>query len=233
MTHPGMDVGPALGGRLELDFLAGLIAGFATSVHCLAMCGGIAAAIALRGPGMSGGAAAMARTALLLQVQSGRVAVYVLLGAIAGALGWGLQDAQPSATVHQAARFLSALVLLAAAFSILGIAIFDGAGGRLAARLTGPLTRRLHHLHRFGPLGLGIAWGFMPCALVYLTTFYAGLTGSPIDGALVMAGFGLGTVPAMLAVAAGAGALTELAGNIWLKLAAATALFLVAVLTVT
>ena len=47
LTHPGMDVGPLLGGRMEIDFLAGLIAGLSTSAHCLAMCGGIAAVIAL------------------------------------------------------------------------------------------------------------------------------------------------------------------------------------------
>ena len=47
LTHPGMDVGPLLGGRMEIDFLAGLVAGLSSSAHCLAMCGGIAAVIAL------------------------------------------------------------------------------------------------------------------------------------------------------------------------------------------
>lgn len=235
MTHPGMDVGPLLGGRVELDFLAGLIAGFSTSVHCLAMCGGIAAAIALRGAGgavNAGGTAVLARTHIVVQAQAARVLVYTLLGVAAGALGWGLQDVRPAGAFHDAARYLGALVLVAAAFSVFGVAIFGGSGGRLAARLSAPLTRRLHHLHKLGPVGLGAAWGLMPCALVYLTTFYAGLTGSPLQGALVMAGFGLGTVPAMTAIAAGASALPALASSLWLRGLAAAALFALAVFSV-
>lgn len=224
-----MDVGPLLGGRVEIDFLAGLIAGASSSVHCLAMCGGIAAAIAVTGAGASG----LRRRAVVIgQAQLARVLVYVTLGLIAGALGWGLQDSRPPAALHDVARYLSALVLAAAAFSIIGIPIFGGEGGRLGARLVAPVTRRLHHLHALGPLGLGLAWGLMPCAMVYLMTFYAGLTGSPAEGALVMAGFGLGTLPAMTAVALGASAVQKLAGRLWLRLAAGGLLLALAVLTV-
>ncbi|MFN3834620.1 MAG: sulfite exporter TauE/SafE family protein [Glycocaulis sp.] len=201
MTHPGLDTGPDLAGRLELDMLAGLLAGMAASVHCLAMCGGIAAAIAIQG-GQEG--ALRRRLWILTQAQLARVCVYAALGAAAGAMGWGFHESQPPDLARIAARWLSAAVLMAAAFSVLDIPVFGGAGGRLAGRITSPLTRRLHHLHRLGPPGLGLAWGLIPCAMVYLATFYAGLTGSPVQGALVMTGFGLGTIPALTVLAAGA-----------------------------
>lgn len=214
-----MDIGPALAGRLELDMLAGFIAGLSASVHCLAMCGGIAAAIAIQGAGDAG---ARRRLVVLTQAQLARVCVYIALGAAAGAIGWGFHDSHPPDLARTIARWLGAAVLMAAAFSVLDIPVFGGAGGRFAGRLFSPMTRRLHHLHRFGPAGLGLAWGLIPCAMVYLATFYAGLTGSPFQGALVMAGFGLGTIPALTALAGGAASVAALLRRpVWRFLAAA------------
>lgn len=234
MTHPGFDIGPTLGGRFELDFIAGLIAGFSTSVHCLAMCGGIAAAIAVRSvapsnPARSGAVLGMVSYGLIAKAQMGRVAVYILLGSVAGALGAGFHQSRPPELVHEIAQIAGAVVLATAAFSVLGVAMFDGRLGQIGARVFSPITRRLHHLHRIGPFGLGLAWGLMPCALVYLTTFYAGLTGSAIQGGLVMAGFGLGTVPIMMAMSLGAAGLSDLARNIWIKLVSASALMALAI----
>lgn len=228
MTHPGMDVGPLLGGRAELDFLAGFLAGLTSSAHCLAMCGGIAAAIALG----TGGGSVTRRASRILQAQLARVSLYLVLGVIAGALGWGLQDSRPPAVIHELARYLSALVLLAAAFAIMDIPIFGGEVGRLGARLSGPVTKRLHYLHRLGPVGLGLAWGLMPCAMVYLMTFYAGLTGTPTAGGMVMLGFGLGTLPSMTAVALGANSLQGFAKKLWVRILAGGVLIGLAVLSV-
>lgn len=233
MTHPGLEITATFGGRVELDFLAGLIAGLSSSAHCLAMCGGIAAAIALR-TGRNGAPpwrAALGRARVISEASAARILVYVILGAVAGALGWGLSEAGPGPALRTLARYLSALVLVAAALTVLEIPLFGGRLGALTARASGPLTRRLHHLHRFGAAGLGLAWGLTPCAMVYLATFYAGLSGSAAQGALVMAGFGLGTAPALIALGAGAGMLPALARSVWLKAVAAAALVALALLT--
>ena len=47
-------------------------------------------------------------------------------------------------------------------------------------------------------------WGWLPCGLVYSTLTWALASGTAISGAVIMAGFGLGTLPALLAVRAGA-----------------------------
>ncbi len=233
MTHPNLDMSPLLGGRVELDLLAGLIAGFASSLHCLAMCGGIAAAIGLNAaPRDSAGRAVMRRVSVLLQAQLARVAIYVGLGLIAGAIGWGLHDAPLAGDLHTVTRWIAALVLIVAAFTVAEIPLFGGAAGRFGATLAGPVYRRLHHLHRFGPFGLGAAWGLMPCAMVYLTTFYAGLSGSALQGGLIMLGFGLGTLPALTVFGTTAGSLSALASNAWLKAGAALALVSLAVVTI-
>ncbi|MFP4518174.1 MAG: sulfite exporter TauE/SafE family protein [Oceanicaulis sp.] len=233
MTHPGMELAPTFGGRIELDMLAGLIAGFSSSIHCLAMCGGVAAAIALRtGPaGAPAWRAGLGRARVVTEASLSRIAVYAALGALAGSLGWGLAEAGPAAAVRDASRYLAALVLAAAAVTVLDIPLFGGRLGALTARASAPLTRRLHHLHRFGAAGLGVAWGLTPCAMVYLATFYAGLTGSAGQGALVMVGFGIGTAPALIALGAGAGALPAFARSGRVKLAAAAALIALALAT--
>ena len=181
---------------MELDFLAGLIAGLAASVHCLAMCGGVAAAVAVNA-GAARGAAG--KTWVLIQAQLARVAVYIALGIAAGAVGWGFHGDPDAGAAHAVLRWLAALTLVIAAYAVAEIPLFGGAAGHFAAKLASPVYRRLHHLHRFGPAGLGAAWGLMPCAMVYIATFYAGVSGGPLQGALIMAGFGLGTIPALTA----------------------------------
>ena len=228
MTHPGMDIGPLLAGRAELDFLAGLIAGLAASIHCLSMCGGVAAAIAVNAGAARG---PLGRAVVLTKAQLARVAVYVALGVAAGAIGWGFHGAPDAGAAHAVLRWIAALTLVIAAYAVAEIPLFGGAAGRLAARLASPVYKRLHHLHRFGPAGLGAAWGLMPCAMVYIATFYAGVSGGPLQGGLIMAGFGLGTIPALTVLGAGAGALSGAASNAWLKGVAGLALLALAGVT--
>lgn len=191
-----------------LGFASGLVAGFGASLHCLAMCGGIAAALSMRGaPAGAGGMGVLAsRAAILAQAQAGRITVYVVFGAIAGLAGTSIASGETSAPGLAVLRWLSAAVLVTMGLSVAGWAPLQGTGARLAA----PLTRRLHHLHRFGAPGLGAVWGLMPCSMVYLMTVYAALTGSAAQGALVMAGFGLGTVPMLMAAGSGASAFASL-----------------------
>lgn len=217
-----------LGGRMELDMLAGLIAGLAASVHCLSMCGGVAAAIAVNAGAARG---PLGKVSVLIQAQLARVGVYIGLGVVAGAIGWGAHGNPDAGAAHAVLRWLAAVTLVIAAYAVAEIPLFGGAAGRLGAKLASPLFRRLHHLHRFGPAGLGAAWGLMPCAMVYITTFYAGVSGGPVQGGLIMAGFGLGTIPALTALGAGAGALTGAASGPWLKGMAALALVALAGVT--
>jgi uncharacterized protein len=48
-------------------------------------------------------------------------------------------------------------------------------------------------------LGAGAVWGWVPCGLVYGMLVPAIASGSALKGALVMAAFGLGTLPSLLA----------------------------------
>jgi hypothetical protein len=45
-----------------------------------------------------------------------------------------------------------------------------------------------------------MVWGWLPCGLVYSVLITALASGSPAQGALTMAAFGLGTLPNLLAM---------------------------------
>mgnify|MGYP000327278924 CR=1 FL=1 len=78
-------------------------------------------------------------------------------------------------------------------------------------RLFRPVTRLiLRPIRAAGPaspLLAGLAWGALPCAMVYAALLYAMISGSALQGALVMLGFGLGTLPSVTGTALGIGAL--------------------------
>jgi sulfite exporter TauE/SafE len=57
-------------------------------------------------------------------------------------------------------------------------------------------------------LALGALNGLLPCGLVYSALLVAASTGSLLMGAAGMAVFGLGTLPALLVMGIGAGALS-------------------------
>ena len=62
-----------------------------------------------------------------------------------------------------------------------------------------PLTRRFLPADTLPrALGLGLLWGWLPCGLVYGILATALLSGDALDGAAIMAAFGLGTIPNLL-----------------------------------
>ncbi len=90
-------------------------------------------------------------------------------------------------------------------------------GGRLWERLR-PLAGRALTLPpalRFAALGL--LWGFLPCGLVYSALALSAASGSALAGGATMLAFGLGTLPAMLAVTLAGTAFTRRFSSLWTR----------------
>lgn len=194
----------------ELGFAAALLAGLAGSGHCLAMCGGISAALA------GGGRQPAALTALLLS--AGRVLSYSLAGALAGGggalLGRGLDLLQLGQGLRIAFGALLIAVGLTLALRWRGLLRIEALGARLWTRLAPTLGGLLPPRGPLAALAVGALWGWLPCGLVYSMLALALASGSPGNGALVMTGFGLGTLPAiLLAGGTAAGLLRHLRGS--------------------
>ena len=181
--------------------LPAFLLGFMGSAHCLGMCGGISAAL---------GAANERRTfALSLGYNIGRVLSYTLLGAIVGGMAQGLS--QPLLQLlPQGARWLrtlAGLMVIAMGFYVAGwwrgLAQLEKIGAYVW-RYVQPLTKPLLPPKSIGAaLLLGELWGLLPCGLVYSSLTWAALSADAFLGALWMAAFGAGTLPAMLATTHG------------------------------
>lgn len=177
---------------LGAAFLSGLLGG----IHCIAMCGGIATGFGAAGAGI-GPALPSA-----LRVNLGRVAGYAIAGALAGGLGSGLLRVARTDDVAIAARVLLGLVLVLVALRLLdrtGRLSFLNRPGAALWRALAPLQRRLLPASTAPrQLALGVLWGWLPCGLSTSLLFAAWFEASALHGGLLMASFGLGTLPLML-----------------------------------
>lgn len=205
----------------EISFLGGLLAGLASSLHCAAMCGGIAASLMFT---LSPEGGTPRRAGVLMTAQAGRMTAYVLAGAVLGLAGTGLYVMADFSLAHLVFRWGAAVVLVWIGLSLTGLlppfSVFD--------RLLAPVTRHVLRPAPGGSLlqayGAGLVWGLLPCAMVYAVLLYAMLSGTAQGGALVMAGFAIGTLPAVTASAFGYGALVRLARQARLRLIAGLAI---------
>lgn len=178
--------------------MSALVLGFAGSLHCVGMCGGIAGALAQS-------ASERAIRASILH-SFGRIASYAMVGVLAGLFGgvFGeLFPAHPSAglVVRVALGLLIIAVGIELARTGRAFGWIERAGQGVWRRML-PLVRRLGRPDRpLAALALGALWGWLPCGLVYSAGLLAAASGGALQGGATMVAFGLGTLPAVLATA--------------------------------
>jgi sulfite exporter TauE/SafE len=192
----------------SLPQLAALVAGLLGSGHCVLMCGAVAGALNLGAPAQAACGRSLRYPALY---NLGRIASYTLAGGLAGALGGGTLALAGMPPLRLAFASLAALVVVA-----VGLRLATGArhfgwldrAGAAAWRRIAPVTRGLFPITTPArALGVGLAWGWLPCGMAYAMLTAAWLSGGVWQGASLMAMFGIGTLPAMLALGAGAATL--------------------------
>lgn len=183
---------------MDLGFGAAVIVGLLGSSHCIGMCGGIVAALNM-GIGDGAGNKPASLFVYHLGYNGGRITSYLLVGLLAGSLGAGLigLGVSPLAGKLLAAAFMIALGLYLANWWR-GLVLLERLGARLWRHIQ-PLGQKLFPIrHPLQAYLLGLLWGWLPCGLVYSVVAWSLTTGSALDGALLMLGFGLGTLPALL-----------------------------------
>jgi len=184
---------------MELDFFAAFIVGFLGAGHCVGMCGGITtmltSAIDIKNKTAS-------KLSIILSYNMGRISTYALIGAIAGFTG--------SLAAKNIGIPVAALKFIAGIFLIL-LGLYIGQWlmwltkveqlGKNVWNILSPLSKNILPVKSAkGALALGAIWGWLPCGLVYSTLTWSIASGSTFNGALIMAAFGLGTLPALLTV---------------------------------
>lgn len=186
----------------ELLIVAGaFVSGLMGGGHCALMCGGIATGFSGRSDG-GGSGGALHRWRIAAEPNLGRIGAYTLAGAIAGGLGHGIVSLARSEPLTLTLRAAAGLVLVVAALRLLdrrGHFGFLAIPGRAGSRWLLPLRR--HFLPADTTprrLMAGAAWGFLPCGLSTTVLAAAWLQSNPVQGAMTMLAFGLGTLPVMV-----------------------------------
>ncbi|MBX3725354.1 MAG: sulfite exporter TauE/SafE family protein [Xanthomonadales bacterium] len=181
-----------------LTLSAAALTGLLGSVHCLLMCSGVATSLAAASDGGTGREAA----AVAVSLNLGRVLGYAAAGALIAGLGAGVVHAIDVERLAWMLRLGVGAVLV-----LVGLRLLDGrdrlravAGvGQRAWRRLQPLGRRLLPATTLPRrLALGALWGWLPCGLSWSMLLVALFTVDAVNGALTMAAFGVGTLPAVL-----------------------------------
>lgn len=199
---------------IELSLLTALLAGLLGGVHCVGMCGGIVAAFSFRADGSA------PPFRLHLAYNLGRVSSYVIFGALTGALGASLKLAA-FLPVQTLLYVLAQVVMILLGLYLAGfnqwVLVFERAGGALW-RVVQPLFRRLLPVRSLPQAVLaGMAWGWLPCGLVYSVLVSALASGSAPSGAALMLVFGLGTLPNLLGMGLFARQLQPFMQQVWVR----------------
>jgi len=167
-----------------------LMLGFAGSFHCVGMCGPIALSLS-----------AQDKSRYLsnkLAYNFGRTLTYTLLGLLIGGLGLTFS----LAGVQQGFSILMGVMIILMAFvykkseSWVNQSIYARSIMKIKSKLG-------YYIKRGGTQGFfitGLMNGLLPCGMVYIALMASLAFQDPLDAAIYMGFFGLGTFPALLAI---------------------------------
>ncbi|EEX31129.1 MULTISPECIES: sulfite exporter TauE/SafE family protein [Vibrio] len=182
------------------DWLGALLIGVIGAGHCMGMCGGIASMLTM----------GQTNSSKLVPVfyNLGRLISYAIIGAIVGGAISSIAEVSTMNNALTWLRLAAAVFMILLAFYIgrwwQGLLYVEKIGQKLwkfispAGKSLLPLKSPLH------ALPFGFIWGWLPCGLVYSTLTWSAVSGSALNGALIMLAFGAGTLPAMLLMGFGA-----------------------------
>lgn len=90
-------------------------------------------------------------------------------------------------------------------------------GECLFSKLKAPMQLLLPKNTMMSYFSLGLLWGFLPCGIVYSVVLLASSSGSYVSASLTVLGFGLGTIPMLLATGVFAGEIQQVMNRYQLK----------------
>ncbi len=221
-----MNIFPAIGISENMSygfiFLIGLVAAFST---CLAVAGGLLLAFVSK---YNEGRENMSRWQRFrpnIYFNIGRIASYVLFGALIGALG---SIIALSTTINGYLVIFASVVMILLGFQLLKVFPWLAA---LQPRMPKIFSHKIHDKassenHWAAPFFLGAGTFFLPCGFTVALQLYVLSKGSALIGALTMLAFSLGTLPSLVSI----GAITsyvkgQILGN-FMKFAGVTVIFL-------
>ena len=200
--------------------LALFAAGLASGLHCAGMCGGISAGFSL-----------LQKEQLWrrqLAFNCGRIASYAAAGAAAGALGSAGAYAATALPAQTVLFVFSSVFVTLVGIHLAGrglpLPLLEKCGLPLWRRLQPIAVRLLRGRGLPHAFAAGMAWGWLPCGLVYGALLAAAFAGGAPEGAIAMGAFGAGTLPWLLLAGVAAARLRHWARRYELRRALGVAL---------
>lgn len=180
------EVNPSMG--YGVLFVVGLL----TSLHCIAMCGGINLSQCVSYTFAEGEAGKLSKLKPSFLYNSGRVVSYTVIGGIVGALG----SVVPLSGVAKGfVAIFSGVFMVIMGLNMLNIFPWLR---KLNPRMPKIFGNKIHNNNgKYGPFYIGLLNGLMPCGPLQAMQLYALGTGSATAGAISMFMFSMGTVPLM------------------------------------
>jgi sulfite exporter TauE/SafE len=174
----------------SLSLTTAVFLGLLGSAHCLGMCGGIAATMAM-GPQNT-------RIPNLIGYNMGRLISYALAGALVGSIGILVKDSTLAIVLRSIAGLLLITMGLYVAQWWKGLVHVEKLGNKLWSVIRPTASKLLPVKNVKQALLLGFFWGWLPCGLVYSTLIWAATAQDALQSSSLMLAFGIGTLPAML-----------------------------------
>lgn len=180
---------------LPMFFGLGLIAGISS---CAALVGGLVLSMSKQWLGMySEKTSTSEKLQPHLMFNAGRIISYAILGGVIGAIGSKLQI---SLTFTSVLIIAVSIIMFFLALQMLGVKAFR----RFQFTVPKFITRRIADETKFQgkqmPFLMGALTFFLPCGFTITAQGLALISGSVIQGALIMLFFALGTLPALLVI---------------------------------
>ena len=204
-------------------YLVAFITGLLGGVHCFGMCGGIVGALTLN---TSNNKKSTLSSPLVITIgyNIGRIAGYIVAGAIVGFLGSTLVDLTGIQTAKQTLSIVASVFMIALGLYLAGlwsgVSKLEHLGGHLWKRIQ-PFTKQFMPVYSLKQaVPLGFLWGWLPCGLVYTVLIWTLSAGGAVEGALIMLAFGLGTLPILLLMGVVATLLSKWVRNPMIRLIA-------------
>lgn len=198
-------------------FVVGLI----TSLHCVAMCGGISLSQTVSDKRPESDKSKLSKLKPSILYNAGRVISYTILGGIVGALG---------SVVSFSAAAKGFITIIAGIFMVMmGLNMLNVFPWlrKITPHMPKIFGKKLYAGSlKHGPFYIGLLNWLMPCGPLQAMQIYALGTGSPLKGALSMLVFSLGTVPLMFGFGAISSFLSGKFTHKMMKASAALVMFL-------
>lgn len=203
------------------------VVGLLTSVHCIAMCGGINLSQCIpSGKDESGNGNREVMPSLLYN--TGRVVSYTVIGFLIGGIGMILTGGSETGIpliLQGILKIIAGLFMVIMGINMLGIIpVLRKLQIRFPNKLANKISRRKIIEKR--PFFVGLLNGLMPCGPMQSMQIIALGSGNPVSGAFAMLMFSLGTVPLML----GFGSIVSALGKKYTKIVMRAGCILVVVL---